>query len=126
LRGWRINGSAHVRAAQLQTSLADAVDNPWLLAVGEDLHWPETRGRRSLTTSLVNAYIARVHQAAVVDDGIATAFYRVMHMLEEPAALFQPRRIIRILSRSMVGARPTGATTVAPEGRQHVEAFRLR
>ena len=88
-----------------------------MLAAGEDLRWPETQGPRSLPTSLVNAYIARMHRAAGIDGGIATAFYRVMHMLDEPAALFQPRTIIRILARSALAARGRPAGPWAPPPR---------
>jgi 2-polyprenyl-6-methoxyphenol hydroxylase-like FAD-dependent oxidoreductase len=92
--------------AVLQQRLAAVVDNPWLLAAGEDLRWPATRGPRSLGTTLVNAYIGRLHRAAALDDAVTIAFYRVMHMLEEPETLFRPAMVTRVLSRSALGGRP--------------------
>jgi 2-polyprenyl-6-methoxyphenol hydroxylase-like FAD-dependent oxidoreductase len=95
-------GRLSAPTAELQKALAAAVENPWLLAVGEDLRWPQTQGPRSIVTSLVNSYVALIHRAAAADTGVATAFSRVMHMLDEPRSLFQPRMIARVLARSVV------------------------
>lgn len=89
----------------LQRRLAAVVESPWLLAAGEDLRWPATRGPRSLGTTLVNAYIGRLHRAAALDDDVVLAFYRVMHMLEEPATLFRLPMVARVLARSTFGGR---------------------
>jgi 2-polyprenyl-6-methoxyphenol hydroxylase-like FAD-dependent oxidoreductase len=120
LEAWLCERHATGRAdgtGRLQRSLATAVENPWLLAAGEDLRWPETQGPRSVPTSLVNAYVAHVHRAAGIDDGVATAFYRVMHMLDEPATLFQPGRILRVLARSVLGGRRRVGEGVEGPGR---------
>jgi hypothetical protein len=107
-------GAGAARTGRLQTRLGKAVENPWLLAAGEDLRWPETRGPRTPLARLVNSYVACVHRAAAVDDGIATAFYRVMHMLDEPGVLFRPGTVARVLARSLQRGRavpPVRTTT---------------
>lgn len=78
----------------------------WLLAAGEDLRWPATSGPRSLGTALAGAYVGRLHRAAAVDDVVATAFYRVMHMLEDPATLFRPAMVARVLAQTALGGWP--------------------
>lgn len=132
LRDHRGPGGADAPTRELQAALATAAENPWLLAVGEDLRWPETQGPRSHLTSLVNSYVALVHRAAAVDPEIATSFYRVMHMLDEPRALFQPRTITRVLARSVLsgrslaraGATAAGVPTTAVHGSGHRQALR--
>ena len=118
LRERRTGAGDRAPTARLQAVLASAVDTPWLLAVGEDMRWPETQGPRSVATSLVNAYVSLVHRAAAADAGIATVFYRVMHMLDEPGALFRPRTMLRVLARSMRSGQPRTAAGAAAAGRR--------
>lgn len=126
---WLREGGA-ASTLPLQDRLAAVVENAWLLAAGEDLRWPATQGPRSLTTTLVNAYIGRLHRVAALDDDVTVAFYRVMHMIDEPATLFRPAMVARVLARSALGGRPATlqdgrhALPSAPVSRRLVTAVR--
>ncbi len=87
--------------------LAKVVDIPWMLAVGEDFRYPQVAGPKAPGTALINAYVARVHRAAIRDERVALAFTRVAHLLAPPALLFQPQIAARVLlgrSRKAGGA----------------------
>lgn len=81
-----------------QRRAAKVVDDPWKLAIGEDFQYPETKGRRPFGTSVVNAYVARIHRAVAHDPEVLLAFYRVVHMLDRPVSLFRPRIALRALA----------------------------
>jgi hypothetical protein len=85
---------------------AKIIDTPWQLAVGGDLAIDAVPGPRPLPVRLVNAYIARLYRAAPHDAVVGAAFLQVVHMLAEPASLFAPRIVWRVLRK---GARkPSG------------------
>ena len=86
-------------ARKTQKAFAQAIKAPWMLAVGEDLRWPETEGKRGPETNVVNGYIAKVHRLAGTDPEITRAFYRVMHMLAPPTSMFHPRIVLRALTK---------------------------
>jgi 2-polyprenyl-6-methoxyphenol hydroxylase-like FAD-dependent oxidoreductase len=70
---------------------ARIVDAPWSMAVGNDLHFDEVTGKRTLAGRFVRAYLSRFVRAASVDSVAATAFLRVTHLLSPPGSLFAPR-----------------------------------
>ncbi|HYX51633.1 MAG TPA: hypothetical protein VE843_17930, partial [Ktedonobacteraceae bacterium] len=73
-----------------QQAIAKVVTIPWLLATGEDFHYPETVGQRPKGIRLLNWYISRLH-ALVGTYPVATLrFYEVLHMLKSPITLFEP------------------------------------
>jgi hypothetical protein len=67
------------------------------MAVGGDLAFPQVPGPRPAKVRLVNAYLARLQAAAASDASLATAFIRVIGMLDRPETLLRPDRIIRVL-----------------------------
>lgn len=73
------------------------VDTPWQLAVGGDLAIDRVPGPRPLPVRLVNAYVDRLRRVAVHDAGVSRTFLRVVHMLDEPSALFAPAVLWRVL-----------------------------
>jgi 2-polyprenyl-6-methoxyphenol hydroxylase-like FAD-dependent oxidoreductase len=78
-------------------TIARLVDVPWNVAVGGDLAFPQVPGRRTAKIRLVNAYLAQLHAAAESDATLATAFVRVVGMLDRPETLLRPDRILRVL-----------------------------
>jgi 2-polyprenyl-6-methoxyphenol hydroxylase-like FAD-dependent oxidoreductase len=86
---------------------ATVIDNPWSIAVGADLRFPQTGVRRGLRARLIDAYLARFHRVAAVDPALGEAFLRVINMLATPASLFTPRLLWRVL-------RPVPATVQRP------------
>ena len=96
LRRLLSHGSA-LRPRMYFRRIARLVDVPWDMAVGGDLAFPQVRGRRTTKTRLVNAYLDRLQAAAEVDAELATAFVRVVGMVDHPEALLRPDRMLRVL-----------------------------
>jgi 2-polyprenyl-6-methoxyphenol hydroxylase-like FAD-dependent oxidoreductase len=78
---------------------ATVVDTPWHLTTSEDFRHAETAGTRPPGTALLHWYTGRLHANCATDAALALAFYRVMHMLDAPSALFRPWVIWRTLLR---------------------------
>jgi hypothetical protein len=62
--------------------IARLVDAAWDMAVGGDLAFPQVPGPRPMKVRLINAYLARLQAAAASDASLATAFIRVVGMLD--------------------------------------------
>jgi len=94
---------------------AKVIDGPWSIAVGTDLRFPQVAGRRSPKVRFVNAYVHRLHQAAVADEVLGAAFLRVLNLVDPPARLLAPPIVFRVL-RGSLGCRaarvPDGAPVV--------------
>jgi 2-polyprenyl-6-methoxyphenol hydroxylase-like FAD-dependent oxidoreductase len=88
---------------------AKVVEIPWSIAVGGDLRIPETVGRRTAGTKLVNWYISKLHRAAHTDPVAALAFHRVGNLLAPPPSLMHPRVAVRVLWENLRLSR-NGAT----------------
>jgi 2-polyprenyl-6-methoxyphenol hydroxylase-like FAD-dependent oxidoreductase len=99
LHGRGINGLG--RRFHKQT--ASIVDVPWQLAAGEDLRYPEAKGRRPFGTAFLLWYSGLIHQAASHNEHIARNFYQVMHMTEPPSFLFHPGVLFRTLVSTFRG-----------------------
>ncbi|MBD1916178.1 MULTISPECIES: FAD-binding monooxygenase [Cyanophyceae] len=76
---------------------AELIDIPWQTAVAEDFRYPETQGKKSPGTTLINAYITCVNRASHRDPLIGAAFLKVMNMMAPPTSLFQPQILWRVL-----------------------------
>lgn len=83
------------------------IDSAWGPTTGEDFRHEEAMGERPWGTALIHWYTGRLHERCADDTSLALAFYRVMHMIDPPAALFRPSVIARVLRR-----RPTPADGV--------------
>lgn len=68
---------------------------------------------------IVNAYVARIYRVAPHDPVVRLAFQRVVHMLDQPAALFSPRIVWRVLRGigPFRGAEGRGALATTGSGR---------
>jgi 2-polyprenyl-6-methoxyphenol hydroxylase-like FAD-dependent oxidoreductase len=77
-------------------TIAKTIDSPWDVAVGADLGFPEVPGTRTVKIRLVNAYLSRLHAAAVYDVILSAAFARVVGLLEAPETLLRPDRLLRV------------------------------
>lgn len=75
---------------------AKVVDIPWQLAVGEDFRFAETEGKKPAGVDLINAYVAKVHQATHHDTEVYTAFLKVMNLMAAPTTLFHPKILWRV------------------------------
>ena len=81
------------------------------MAVGGDLAFPQVPGPRPAKVRLINAYLARLQAAAASDASLATAFLRVIGMLDRPETLLRPDRIIRTLRAPRHPIRTPGSDT---------------
>ncbi|SDT66269.1 NAD(P)/FAD-dependent oxidoreductase [Actinoplanes derwentensis] len=71
--------------------------NPWSLATGSDLRFPEVKGQRRMVDRLLHGYLARFRVAAARDAALGAAFLRVSNMLAGPAHLLAPHIALRVL-----------------------------
>ena len=85
---------------RFQKAIAREIATPWLLATGEDLRYPETRGHRSLRTRLFNWYIRRVMGLTASDPLVAAALFQVSQLLKPLKTLFEPHIMRAVLSRT--------------------------
>jgi 2-polyprenyl-6-methoxyphenol hydroxylase-like FAD-dependent oxidoreductase len=93
--------------------IAKTIDTPWDLVVGADLAYPDVPGTRTVRIRLVNAYLSRLHAAAVHDATLGAAFVRVAGLIETPETLLRPDRMLRVWWANP--CHPTSpATTVTP------------
>lgn len=88
-------------AGQFFTRAAKVVEIPWTLAASNDLRMPEVRGRRSLGSSLINWYMARLHRAAQRDPTLTLAFHKVANLLAEPRSVMAPAVALRVLRSNL-------------------------
>jgi len=78
---------------------AKVVDMPWQLAVGEDFRYPETEGKKSPFTDLLNAYVIKVHKVTQRDPVVYGQFLRVMNLMDPPASLMSPGIMWRVFTK---------------------------
>jgi 2-polyprenyl-6-methoxyphenol hydroxylase-like FAD-dependent oxidoreductase len=76
---------------------AKVIANPWHLAAGNDLAYPESTGPRRAGTELVNRYMQRVLLAAQVSPEVNTKLIMVQNLVIPRTALFRPSflRLVR-------------------------------
>ncbi|MBX9777060.1 MAG: FAD-dependent oxidoreductase [Xanthobacteraceae bacterium] len=82
---------------KFRKQVADIIDTPWQLATGEDFRHAEAAGARPAGIPFLHWYTGRLHVNCASDAALALAFYRVMHMLDAPSALFRPSVVWRTL-----------------------------
>lgn len=99
-----------------------AIDIPWDIVVGSDLAFPEVPGKRTAKVRLANAYLPRLHAAAVHDEALAVSMIRVIGLKDRPEGLLRPDRMLRVLRGNLVnGNRHSRATAgqqpyISPSG----------
>jgi 2-polyprenyl-6-methoxyphenol hydroxylase-like FAD-dependent oxidoreductase len=98
-------GSADLSRRFLRTA-ARLVDNPWDIAVGADLRFPDVPGRRTAKVRAVNGYLERLHVAAERDPAVGRAFLRVVNLVDGPERLMAPSVALRVLRGSRRGVVP--------------------
>ena len=80
--------------------ISKVIDNPWMTAVGEDFRYPQTTGKKSFGTNLINNYLTHIHRSTHSDPVVSKAFFSVLNMLESPFTLFRPQIIGKVLMNS--------------------------
>jgi 2-polyprenyl-6-methoxyphenol hydroxylase-like FAD-dependent oxidoreductase len=77
-------------------AVANIVDIPWGIAVGNDLRHPQVKGKRAPALRLINWYIGKLHLAATRDSALAIAFLKVVNLDTQPASLLSPANAWRV------------------------------
>lgn len=75
---------------------AGLIDIAWATAVGADLQFPQTAGKRTLLTRFSSWYMARLVLAARRDHELRTAFLNVTNLLQPPQSLLAPRLALKV------------------------------
>ncbi|MFH8219436.1 NAD(P)/FAD-dependent oxidoreductase [Streptomyces sp. NPDC018057] len=84
-------GLADGLARRAQRAVARPVGVAWSLAVGQDIHRPDVRGRRpSPADRLLHRYVSRLSRTAVGSFRVATALTEVLTLQAAPAVLLRP------------------------------------
>jgi flavin-dependent dehydrogenase len=78
-------------ARQAQRAIARTVNVAWSLAVGQDIHYPTTQGRRpNIPDRLLHRYVSRLSHTATGSFRVATALTDVLTLQASPATLVRP------------------------------------
>ena len=85
--------------ARFHRKVVDIIDSAWGPTTAEDFRHAEAVGERPLGMTFIHWYTRRIHERCAHDTSLALAFYRVMHMIDPPAALFCPSVIARVLRK---------------------------
>jgi len=97
----------HAGTHAAQQAIADANAGAWMVATGEDLRYPGTKGgSTSMADKVLRRYFDRVVRAAAHDEGAYNAFVDVLALLAPPESLLRPGLAARVLTRRHV-APPT-------------------
>jgi 2-polyprenyl-6-methoxyphenol hydroxylase-like FAD-dependent oxidoreductase len=97
-------------AARVQRKVAAASQAAWIIATGADVRYPTTEGRQpAFADRVMHAYLDRVIEVSMHDAKVNEAFLQVVHLLDEPKALFKPAVVFRTLtgSRTPIAEAPT-------------------
>jgi predicted amidohydrolase YtcJ len=97
-------------AARVQRKVAAASQAAWIIATGADVRYPTTEGRQpAFADRVMHAYLDRVIEVSMHDAKVNEAFLQVVHLLDEPKALFKPAVVFRTLtgSRAPIAEAPT-------------------
>ncbi|MFI9834557.1 FAD-dependent monooxygenase [Streptomyces sp. NPDC051913] len=95
LRSLLESGGRQNLASRFFEAAAAMLVEPWSLAVGGDLRFPEVEGERGPQDEEVNAYLGRFRAAAAIDPVLGTAFLKVANMMAPVSSLFSPELMER-------------------------------
>lgn len=93
---------------------AKILANPWFLATTSDFFYPRTRGERPFGTSLLHWYIRRLLELCAWNKAVLLRFYRVMHFIDQPAALFHPYEVFQVIKSTLGFRRGYQRSTTRP------------
>jgi hypothetical protein len=77
-------------------SAAKAIQNPWMVSVGEDFRFAGVQGSKPAGTKWINRYLSQLHRSTLHDRDTTRAFFQVMMMTHSPKTLFQPKILFKV------------------------------
>ncbi|MEU5531699.1 hypothetical protein [Streptomyces sp. NPDC020362] len=85
-------------ARRAQRAIARPIDNAWVLATGQDIHFSATKGKSpNLADRLLHRYVSRLSRTATVSFHAATALTDVLALQAPPITLVKPRVLLTAL-----------------------------
>ncbi|PSN11829.1 monooxygenase [filamentous cyanobacterium CCT1] len=86
---------------RFQQRLAKVLQFPWAAATGSDVQFPLTEGivPSNPIAGLFQGYMERIIQKSKQEGWIHIRFTEVAHMVKPPTAFFEPRLVLKALSR---------------------------
>jgi 2-polyprenyl-6-methoxyphenol hydroxylase-like FAD-dependent oxidoreductase len=83
---------------QMQNAVAKVGEGAWMIAIGDDLRFPDTTGPKpSRLTRFQHRYLDRALAAATVDETVMDAVLQAFMLLAPPTVLFRPSIVARAL-----------------------------
>jgi flavin-dependent dehydrogenase len=96
----RTEGDMTGLARRFHRRLAKVIADPWLLATGEDLRYPETTGAEpTLAMRITRPYLDQVMMLSRDDRAAYRTVVEVLHLLKSPRSLFRPGILARVIPR---------------------------
>jgi 2-polyprenyl-6-methoxyphenol hydroxylase-like FAD-dependent oxidoreductase len=93
--------AARVDSASLSSTyhrrLAKLLAPAWTQTTTEDLRFPGTEGKRSMSHKMAYAYVDRLFVLSKTLPDVKLALFKVLGMIEPPGYLFQPKLMWRVL-----------------------------
>ncbi|MFF4903174.1 FAD-dependent oxidoreductase [Streptomyces sp. NPDC001068] len=83
-------------APRFFASAAALLAEPWSLATGGDLRFPEVEGERGPQDAEINGYLDQFRAAAAVDPALGTAFLKVANLMAPVTSLLSPELMERV------------------------------
>ena len=78
-------------------SAAKIIRNPWMLATGNDLLYPQATGQRAFWTKPMGRYTDQVLRLSATHPAVFKGFLNVLHLARPPAHLFSPEILKAVL-----------------------------
>jgi 2-polyprenyl-6-methoxyphenol hydroxylase-like FAD-dependent oxidoreductase len=76
---------------------AKPVGTAWTIATGADMRFAESEVTPPFMTRVLNRYLSRLYRVAADDAAVATAFLRVLNLMDTPDRLLAPAVLKRVL-----------------------------
>ncbi len=122
----RRDGSLNGLARRFQKRLAKVTQAPWMLATGEDYRYRETvGGSPGLSTRFMHRYMDHVVRLTTRSVAVRRILFQAFNLLAQPAVLFQPRILFRVVVEVLKPVGPTPREKQTRPGRRvlsHAEA----
>ncbi|MBD0269486.1 MAG: monooxygenase [Cyanobacteria bacterium Co-bin8] len=103
LQDWlqQLKGNQPMDTSSFQRRLAKGSQFPWGVATGSDSQFPGTEGAipSKPLGGLFQKYIEQLIQKSQEEDWIHIRFTEIAHMVKPPTAFFEPRLVLKALSR---------------------------
>lgn len=85
---------------------AKIIRNPWMLATGNDMLYPDAPGKKPFWVEPLGRYTDRVLRLSASNPAVHQAFLNVLHLAKPPTHLFRPDILAAVMFSPHANARP--------------------